>query len=90
MNNMNVENFPRLFNPPVTITDREESFDYTLVMLKNVINKQQDIIDKQEKMILDHETKIKDLQNNVSNLEQIIKGRQFMRSVSFEDLTNSD
>ena len=90
MNNMNVENFPRLFNPPVTITDREESFDYTLVMLKNIINKQQDIIDKQEKMILDHEVRIKDLQNNVSNLEQILKGRQFMRSVSFEDLTNSD
>ena len=90
MNNMNVENFPRLFNPPVTITDREESFDYTLVMLKNIINKQQDIISKQEKMVLDHETKIKELQNNVSNLEQLIKGRQFMRSVSFEDLTNSD
>jgi hypothetical protein len=87
---MDVNVVPRLFNPPITITNRNESFDYTLVMLKNVINKQQDIIDKQEKMILDHETKIKDLQNNVSNLEQIIKGRQFMRSVSFEDLTNSD
>lgn len=86
---MDVNTVPRLFSPPITI-NREESFDYTLVMLKNVINKQQDIIDKQEKMVLDHETRIKELQNNVSNLEQIIKGRQFMRSVSFEDLTNSD
>lgn len=86
---MDVNTVPRLFSPPITI-NREESFDYTLVILKNVINKQQDIIDKQEKMVLDHETRIKELQNNVSNLEQIIKGRQFMRSVSFEDLTNSD
>jgi hypothetical protein len=81
--NIDVNTVPRLFNPPITITNKNESFDYTLVMLKN-------IIDKQEKMILDHETRIKELQNNVSNLEQIIKGRQFMRSVSFEDLTNSD
>jgi len=86
---MDVNTVPRLFSPPITI-NREESFDYTVVMLKNIINKQQDIIDKQEKMVLDHETRIKELQNNVSNLEQIIKGRQFMRSVSFEDLTNSD
>lgn len=87
---MDVNTVPRLFSPPITVSNREESFDYTLAMLKNIINKQQDIIDKQEKMVLDHETRIKELQNNVSNLEQIIKGRQFMRSVSFEDLTNSD